>query len=589
MNFLECDKLKLFLSVFKVFLASCLILSFGVFSENSVLAEEVNEETQENNDVFLQAGTYDESSVIVKYKDSVKTGDVCELAGEITEDSAKIADNTVKLDLEQGQSASQVIAELQENPNVEYVEPNYLLTFDEDLDYKELSQPTEDATLSRTYINDPYQVYQWQLSDSISKVYDAWDLSKCNRNVTVAVLDSGIDATHPDLKNNVIGGKSFVGSNPLRDANGHGTGVAGMISSQSNNGIGTSGVSYNAKLFSLQCENGSSAYVSDVVKAINWMVDNNSKYGIRIINISLGSYNYTKSLENAINRAYNAGILCVCGSGNDGYTNKCMQPASYANTLAVGAVGSNHRRASWSNGGSALDVVAPGAQIATTGINNKYVYESGTSFSAPFVSGVAALCIAINGELTPAELKNCITSTATHLGSSGKNNEYGYGQVNTYSAVNKAKSLKKSVNTMYRMYNSHTGEHFYTKDTNEKYNLITAGWKYEGVGWYAPKSSKTSVYRLYNPYVSGGDHYYTTSNNEKNSLVKAGWRYEGIGWYSDNNKKVPVYQQYNKYAKTGTHNYTTSKSENDKLVKAGWKAEGIAWYGVEFRGNYFVL
>ncbi len=580
MSSLKCENSKLISKIFKIVLTLSLIFSFSVFNKTSVFAEEENineQDMQQNYDISLQEGTYDESSVIVKFKDSTDS-EACSL---LSDDENKIADNTVKLNLQEGQSVAEAISELQNNSNVEYVEPNYLLTIPDE-DCTELSESTDDASLLRTYINDPYQVYQWQLSDSISRVQDAWDLSKCNRNVTVAVLDSGIDVSHPDLKNNVIGGKSFVGGNALTDVVGHGTNVAGVISSQTNNGIGTSGVSYNAKLFSLQFHNsGTGGYASDFVKAVNWMIDNNSKYGVRIINASVGGYNTIKSLGDAINRAYNSGILVVCGSGNEASMDKNVYPAAYSNALAVGAVDYNHKRASFSNGGNFLDVVAPGVAVGTTGLNNKYFSVNGTSFSTPFVSGVAALCLAMNSDLTPAELKNCLTSTATHLGSSGKNKEYGYGQVNAYNAVNKAKSLKKSVNSMYRMYNQHTGEHFYTKDINEKYSLITAGWKYEGVGWYAPKSSKTPVYRLYNPYVNGGDHYYTTSGNEKNKLVKAGWKYEGIGWYSDDNKKVPVYQQYNKYAKTGTHNYTTSKSENDKLVKAGWKAEGIAWYGTK--------
>jgi surface protein len=139
----------------------------------------------------------------------------------------------------------------------------------------------------------------------------------------------------------------------------------------------------------------------------------------------------------------------------------------------------------------------------------------------------------------------------------------------------------ENTNAMYRLYNPNSGEHFYTADFIEHANLVGAGWKDEGVGWYSPAKSKTPVYRLYNPYVKNGDHHYTTSSTERNNLKKAGWKDEGIGWYSDDNKGVPIYRQYNPNAKTGTHNYTTSKSENDKLIKAGWKSEGIAFYGVK--------
>ena len=139
------------------------------------------------------------------------------------------------------------------------------------------------------------------------------------------------------------------------------------------------------------------------------------------------------------------------------------------------------------------------------------------------------------------------------------------------------KAESDSVNDMYRLYNPNSGEHFYTKDANEKNTLVGYGWKYEGVGWVAP-STGDPVYRLYNP--NAGDHHYTMSETERDALVKAGWKYEQIGWYSDTSKSVALYRQYNPNAVTGTHNYTTSKAENDALVSYGWKAEGIAWYGV---------
>jgi len=130
---------------------------------------------------------------------------------------------------------------------------------------------------------------------------------------------------------------------------------------------------------------------------------------------------------------------------------------------------------------------------------------------------------------------------------------------------------------MFRLYNPNSGEHFYTKDSNEKNSLVAYGWKYEGVGWTAP-SSGDAVYRLYN--ANAGDHHYTMDENEKNALVNLGWKYEGIGWYSDTNKSIPLYRQYNPNAKAGSHNYTTDRNEATALVSYGWKDEGIAWYGV---------
>ena len=133
--------------------------------------------------------------------------------------------------------------------------------------------------------------------------------------------------------------------------------------------------------------------------------------------------------------------------------------------------------------------------------------------------------------------------------------------------------------TMYRLYNPYSGEHFYTASADERDSIIKAGWRYEGLAWYAPEQSSKPVYRLYNPYVAGGDHHYTMNLSELDMLQAAGWKYEGIGWYSDEAEGTPLYRQYNPYADTGTHNYTMSKAENDSLVSLGWRAEGIAWYG----------
>lgn len=132
---------------------------------------------------------------------------------------------------------------------------------------------------------------------------------------------------------------------------------------------------------------------------------------------------------------------------------------------------------------------------------------------------------------------------------------------------------------MYRLYNHNSGEHFYTKDGTEKQNLVNVGWKYEGIGWYAPTEG-SPVYRLYNS--NAGDHHYTLSKKEKDNLVKVGWKYEGIGWYSaDTTTGEKLYRAYNPNARAGSHNYTRSWEEQSSLIKVGWKDEGIAWYGIK--------
>ena len=140
-----------------------------------------------------------------------------------------------------------------------------------------------------------------------------------------------------------------------------------------------------------------------------------------------------------------------------------------------------------------------------------------------------------------------------------------------------AKIGSTEVEPMYRLYNPNTGEHFYTASIVERDSVWSAGWNYEGMSWYAPKSGDP-VYRLYNK--NAGDHHYTTSASEKNYLVSVGWSYEGVAWRSGGSS--PLYRAYNPNAIAGAHHYTTNKAEIDSIVAAGWKYEGKAWNGVGF-------
>ncbi|MCH4013905.1 MAG: hypothetical protein LKE64_06220 [Solobacterium sp.] len=156
------------------------------------------------------------------------------------------------------------------------------------------------------------------------------------------------------------------------------------------------------------------------------------------------------------------------------------------------------------------------------------------------------------------------------------NGEWEFGGT-TYPSFNVKCNNTKQV--MYRLYNKNSGEHFYTGDVNEKDYLASIGWKYEGIGWTAPATSKTPVYRLYNK--NGGEHHYTESAAERDMLVSKGWKYESIGWYSDDAKGTPVYRQFNKNQFSNNHNYTADEKEKKHLISIGWKDEGIGWYGIK--------
>ena len=133
---------------------------------------------------------------------------------------------------------------------------------------------------------------------------------------------------------------------------------------------------------------------------------------------------------------------------------------------------------------------------------------------------------------------------------------------------------------MYRLYNPNSGEHFYTGSMEEKDNLVSVGWNYEGIAWNAPIKGGDPVYRLYNP--NSGDHHYTMSALEREMLVGFGWKYEGVCWNSVSPldpSAVPLFRLYNPNADCGSHHYTTSAEERNNLVAVGWILEGIGWFG----------
>lgn len=142
-------------------------------------------------------------------------------------------------------------------------------------------------------------------------------------------------------------------------------------------------------------------------------------------------------------------------------------------------------------------------------------------------------------------------------------------------AAEEKPSYEETHTNMYRLYNPNSGEHFYTASMYEALNVASAGWRWEGIGWVAPRAGQP-VYRLYNP--NAGDHHYTMSAYERDHLVRVGWRYEGIGWYSDGKDQAAIYRQYNPNAKAGSHNFTASKAEDSHLGSVGWRREGVSWY-----------
>ncbi len=253
--------------------------------------------------------------------------------------------------------------------------------------------------------------------------------------VKVAVIDTGIDYTHPDLTMNYAGGYDFVNndSDPYDDQ-GHGTHVAGTIAAL-RNGTGAVGVSPEASLYGLKVlgADGSGSW-SGIISSLDWCIAN----GISVANLSLGSSFYPGSaVENAFKNAAASGLVIISSAGNAGAgTDTVSYPAKFPGVIAVASTTSSDQRSSFSSTGPTVEIAAPGSSIYSTLAGGGYGYMSGTSMASPHVAGVAALIIAAgisdsNGDGKIAEeVRLILQVSAQDLGAVGADNEFGHGLVN---------------------------------------------------------------------------------------------------------------------------------------------------------------
>jgi len=255
--------------------------------------------------------------------------------------------------------------------------------------------------------------------------------------VKVAIVDTGIDLAHPDLKDNIKGGYNAINSQKsANDDNGHGTHVAGIVAAIDNE-IGVIGVGPKIDLYAVKVLNRrGSGYLSDVIEGLDWAISN----GMQVVNMSLGTASNVLSFQEAVQRVNAAGIVQVAAAGNSG--GAVSYPAAYPEVIAVSATDSSDTIASWSSRGPEVDLAAPGVSIYSTYKGSTYKTLSGTSMAAPHVTGVAALVIDkktcdfdLNGVCTPAEVQQRLEATAEDLGVVGKDNLYGAGLVDAEKAV----------------------------------------------------------------------------------------------------------------------------------------------------------
>ena len=329
-------------------------------------------------------------------------------------------------------------------PDVVYAQPNYLFTHHQ-------------------VPNDP------RYSDQRSLQTLGWELLQQNlgpvrEQVVVAIIDSGVDYNHEDLRDNIwhnaaeVNGEAGVDDdgngyiddirgwdfthapglpgmgdylnrdNDPQDESAHGTRVAGIVAAAANNNRGIAGIAPNAQLMALRAglrRLGGIGFLEedDIAAAILYAVEN----GAHVINMSLGGPERTFILGDVIQYAHAQGVVLVASAGNSG--DELGYPAGNHYTIAVGAVNHSDRLAGFSSTGASLDLVAPGVNILSTRLDNRYASGSGTSFSAPHISGLAALILSRRPDLSPHSVRNLLIASAIDLGPPGHDNNYGAGRV----------------------------------------------------------------------------------------------------------------------------------------------------------------
>lgn len=290
--------------------------------------------------------------------------------------------------------------------------------------------------------NDTYRKYQWGLD--LFNAESRWKTSK-GSGVVVAVVDTGVSASHPDLANRVLSGRDFIApGTSANDANGHGTHVAGIIAANAYNDKGIAGFAYRAKILPVRVLDKTG--VGDnagVANGIIWA----AQKGAKVINLSLGSPQNDSAIQSAVAYAQSRNAVVIAAAGNAGcglLGAPTAYPAAYPGVLGVGAITRDRVVASYSSCGKWVDVVAPGSSIVSTTISSPqsdlgctprklYCTLSGTSMATPYASATAALEIArLGGRFSQSSIVSRLQSTATDLGRTGRDNDYGYGLISPY-------------------------------------------------------------------------------------------------------------------------------------------------------------
>ena len=369
-----------------------LILLILIFSASFSLSQIFAQETQ----------NISSNQILVKFKKGVSEKEKERVFRLVETEKKEKPDKPQKGDKVEGLSvdvrkvgkerAKEVVEFLAKNPSVEYAEIDSL-------------------AIKSQAPNDTYYTSQWGLSKINAE--GGWGVTQGSDSVPVAILDTGINDSNPDLFGKVTKRANFTTDSDA-DGDGHGTHVAGIVGANTNNSMGVASLGYQTKLFSVKVlDNNGSGYYSWIANGIIWAADN----GAKVINLSLGGTSDSQTLRDAVSYAWGKGVVVVAAAGNNGNSNP-HYPAYYPNVIAVAATDSTDNKASFSTYGSWVDLAAPGVSILST-YENGYAYMSGTSMATPFVSALSSLVFSNNPTFGNLEVRDKIESSAAKIAKTG--------------------------------------------------------------------------------------------------------------------------------------------------------------------------
>jgi subtilisin family serine protease len=393
--------------------------------------------------VYAQASDITENPhILIKFAEDVDTGErdalIAQLGGELVRWIEPLNTALVKLGSVSHRSLNEAVLVANASNLVLSTEADGVVTgvpiLVEMMEHPSGMVGQSTIPASPVQVNDPdFNNAQRIYAPALIELTWAWRYTMGSPDIILAVVDSGVNAQHPDLAGRVLAGYDFVNSDDdPQDDHGHGTHVSGIIAAVANNGIGGAGICPLCSILPVKVlDSNNTGTWSNVAAGIVYAVDN----GARVINLSLGGSSNTQIMQDAINYATEKDVLVVAAAGNS-RSDAYFYPAALENVLAVSATRQDDTRWSLSNFGDWVDLSAPGYAIFSTyhaldNYYNGYTFMSGTSMAAPHVVGLAGLLLSQQSSRTPAELRRLMMESATDLGDPGVDVYFGAGRINT--------------------------------------------------------------------------------------------------------------------------------------------------------------